>query len=98
MTTSDQNKFYYVYILESSKDGKRYIGMTSDLRHRFQQHTDGKSLATASRRPFILIYYEAGRSYRDAQSREKYFKTTAGRRALAKRLREYRAGRNLKLS
>lgn len=96
-TTSDRN-FYYVYILESMRDGKRYIGMTSDLRQRFQQHQAGKSFATAPRRPFELIYYEAGRSYVDAKHREAYFKTTGGRRSLAKRLRDYVERRNPKLS
>ena len=88
-TTSDRNLFYYVYVLESMKDGKRYIGMTTDLRRRFREHQDGKSFATKTRRPFSLIYYEAGKSYVDASNRERYFKTTGGRRALAKRLSDY---------
>jgi len=97
-TTSDRTSFYYVYVLESARDGKRYIGMTTDLRRRFEEHQAGKSFATAPRRPFSLIYYEAGRSYKDAQNREKYFKTTGGRRALAKRLRDYVKRRDPKLS
>jgi len=97
MTTSDKN-FHYVYVLESSSDGKRYVGMTADLRRRFQKHQTGKNPATAPRRPFSLIYYEAGRSYVDARNREKYFKTTAGRRSLAKRLRDYVERRDPKLS
>jgi putative endonuclease len=97
MTTSDRN-FHYVYVLESALDGKRYIGMTADLRRRFQEHKTGKNFATVSRRPLSLIYYEAGRSYVDAKNREKYFKTTAGRRSLAKRLRDYVKRRDPKLS
>lgn len=72
--------------------------MTADLRQRFRQHQEGKSFATAPRRPFCLIYYEASRSYADAQAREKYFKTTEGRRYLTKRVRHDLAGRNPKLS
>jgi putative endonuclease len=72
--------------------------MTSDLRRRFQEHQEGKSVATAPRRPFTLVYYEACRSYVDTKKREKYFKTTEGRRYLTKRLRDYAAGRNPKLS
>lgn len=71
--------------------------MTDDLRRRFQEHQAGKSFATAPRRPFTLIYYEAGRSYRDAQRREKYLKTTDGRRFLAKRLRDHVAGAQSKV-
>lgn len=73
-------------------DGKRYVGMTNDLRRRFQEHQAGKSFSTAPRRPFVLIYYEAGRSYSDTKRREGYLKTTGGRRFLAKRLRDHVAG------
>ena len=90
-TSSNQNQFYYTYVLQSLADGKRYIGMTTDLRRRFQEHQMGKSLSTAPRRPFKLIYYEAVLSYEDAERRERYLKTTDGRRFLAKRLRHYLA-------
>ena len=96
-TTSDKNRFYYVYVLESAKDKNRYIGITNDLRRRFREHQEGKSFATAPRRPFSLIYYEACTLYTDATRREHYMKTTEGRRFLAKRLRDYYAGRNPKL-
>jgi putative endonuclease len=96
-TTSDQNLFYYIYVLESKRDGNRYIGMTQDLRKRFLEHQNGRSRATASRRPFELIYYEACRSYQDTKQREQYMKTTEGRRFITKRLRNYFM-RNPKLS
>jgi putative endonuclease len=72
--------------------------MTTDLRHRFREHQAGESFATKGRRLFSLIYYEACLSFADASNREKYFKTTGGRRSLAKRLRDYMRGRNPKLS
>lgn len=88
-TSSNQNRFYYVYVLESLVDGKRYIGMTNDLRCRFLEHQGGKSTSTSPRRPFKLIYYEACLSYTDTKRREGYMKTTDGRRFLAKRLRDH---------
>ena len=96
-TTSDP-AFHYVYVLESSIDGNKYVGMTKDLRRRLKEHNGGESIATRSRRPLALIYYEAGLSYKDAATREKYYKTTGGRRSLAKRLRDYMSVRNPKLS
>ncbi len=83
------NRFYYVYVLESMKDNKQYVGFTNDLRKRMDQHQQGKSLATAPRRPFSLVYYEACRSRTDAIRREAYFKHSEGRRFLAKRLKDY---------
>ena len=81
--------FYYVYVLRSLIDRKQYVGYTSDLRKRMEQHQRGKTFATAPRRPFTLAYYEASRSLVDAKRREGYLKGTGGRRYLAKRLKDY---------
>ncbi|MEK7584636.1 MAG: GIY-YIG nuclease family protein [Patescibacteria group bacterium] len=82
--------FFYVYVLESLKDGHRYIGFTSNLRRRLEEHQKGLSFSTKSKRPLKLIYYEAGLSEEDARRRERYLKTTQGRRFLGLRIREYK--------
>ncbi len=79
------------------KDYKQYIGYTADLRKRMEEHSSGKSIATAPRRPLTLVYYEACRSIVDAKRRERYFKVTGGRRYLAKRLKDYYEKNNSKL-
>lgn len=89
-TTS--NKFFYVYVLKSLPDGQKYVGSTRDLRERIKVHARGMSFATAPRRPFRLIYYEACLTEGDTRRRERYLKTTGGRRFLAKRLRTYLSG------
>lgn len=61
---------YYVYILRSLKDNNLYIGSTKDLKRRLEEHNAGKSFSTKSRRPFVLIYYEAYRAEKDARKRE----------------------------
>jgi len=66
--------FYYVYILQSSKNGSLYIGYTADLRKRFGEHNSGKSLAIKPFRPYVLIFYEAFRNKVDAKNREEYLK------------------------
>ncbi len=81
--------FFYVYVLESLKDKQRYIGYTNNLRERLEKHEKGQSLATRPRLPMKLIYFEACTNQEDAMRREKYFKTTYGRRSLAKRLKSY---------
>ena len=65
---------HYVYVIKSKVDEKFYIGSTSDLRRRFQEHNDGKNLSTKHRKPFDLIYYEAYRSKKDALLRERKLK------------------------
>lgn len=81
--------FFFVYVLESLKDGKRYIGLTANLKRRIEEHNAGYSYATKSRLPFKIIYYEVCTHQDDAERREQYLKTTRGRRFLAKRLKSY---------
>ena len=83
---------YYVYALKSLKDGKFYIGFTEDLRKRLGAHNNGQVRATRSRMPFEVVYYEASRNINDAINREKYLKTTYGKRYLVNRLRNHLNG------
>jgi len=76
---------YYVYILESIKDKKLYIGFTANLKRRIAEHNTGKVISTNNRRPFELLYYEACRNQDDAIKREKYLKTTYGHRYIENR-------------
>lgn len=73
---------YCVYILLSLKDNKLYIGLTTNLKQRLTDHFKGKSSSTAPRRPFKLIYCEYFLSKHDAYRREKYLKTTIGKKML----------------
>ena len=82
---------YYVYILQSGKDGNFYVGYTSDLKRRLRLHNEGKVAATKHRRPFKLVYYEACLSQKDALHREKYLKTSYGKRYIKNRLSHYLA-------
>ena len=61
---------FYVYVLRSKKDGRGYIGSTTDLKHRFSEHQTGKVVSTKNRVPFELIYYESYKAERDARLRE----------------------------
>ena len=79
---------YCVYVLKSLKDSKNYIGFTTNLDKRVEDHNAGKTTSTAPRRPFELLYCEYHNSKSDALRRERYFKTTAGKKALKLMLRE----------
>jgi putative endonuclease len=84
--------FYYVYVLQSSADGNFYVGFTNDLKRRITEHNDGEVHSTKSRRPMVLVYYEACRSQADATKREKYLKTAWGKRYIKGRLAGYLTG------
>lgn len=82
--------FFYVYVLESKKfDKELYIGYTDDLIKRLKEHNQGLNQSTKPYRPWHLIYYEACLNQEDTKRREKYFKTSQGRRLLKRRLKEY---------
>jgi len=51
--------FYYVYILQSEKDGNNYAGYTQNLKLRFEEHKNGQVESTKHRLPLKLIYFEA---------------------------------------
>ena len=78
---------YYVYVLQSAKDNKYYIGSTSDLKSRFSDHQSGKVASTKHRIPFMLICYEAYQSKLIAQRREKFLKSSDGHKDLYRRLK-----------
>jgi putative endonuclease len=77
-----------VYVLLSRKDDNFYVGYTTDLPRRLDEHSQGRNTSTAPRRPFVLVHCEYHLSTIDAPRREKYFKTTAGKKALGLMLRD----------
>lgn len=78
---------FCVYILQSEKDLLLYHGYTTDIEKRLLDHNAGKTTSTSMRRPLKLVFCEFYLSKEDAQRREKYFKTTQGKRMLKIMLR-----------
>ncbi|MFH1894484.1 MAG: GIY-YIG nuclease family protein [Patescibacteria group bacterium] len=75
-SNTSSSVFFYVYVLESQKDGKRYIGYTNNLKQRLEEHNKGKSFSTKPRLPLKLIYFEGCLNEKDAKRREHYLKGT----------------------
>ena len=51
---------YYVYLIESiSAQGERYLGMTTDLKERLQEHNAGKSSHSSKFKPWKMTTYIA---------------------------------------
>jgi putative endonuclease len=80
---------FYTYVLESLKNEELYLGYTNDLKRRLKEHNQGLNILTKKYLPWNIIYYEACLNKEDAVRRERYFKTTQGRRLLKRRLKEY---------
>jgi putative endonuclease len=80
---------YYVYVLQSELDNRFYTGFTKDLEKRIEEHNGGLSRATKGRIPLKLVYYEFCLNLKDAMKRERYLKTTWGKRYIKNRISNY---------
>ena len=77
----------YVYVLESLKNGKRYIDSTRLIpAERLEQHNGGSNKWSRENKPFRLIYFEEYHTYSEARKRENYLKTSNGRRFIKGRI------------
>lgn len=81
---------WYVYVIKSLKNGRLYVGSTSDLKRRFKEHNGGiGGKYTKDNGPFKLIFYEAFLDKKDATKDELFFKTGYGREVLKNKLTNY---------
>jgi len=77
---------YYVYILKSILDGSNYIGTTSDLKRRLQEHNSKGCKFTTAKQPYKIIWYSVFKDKIKAYKFEKYLKSGSGIAFLKKRL------------
>jgi len=75
---------YFVYILQSIKDSKYYIGSTSNVEARVDYHNSGRQSSTKNRIPFILVYSEECTTKKEALIRENQIKSYKGGNAFKK--------------
>jgi putative endonuclease len=78
---------HYVYILQSLKDSRYYIGETSDVTARLAFHNAGLQRSTRNRKPFKLILTETYETRPEALAREKQIKSWKGGEAFKQLLR-----------
>jgi predicted GIY-YIG superfamily endonuclease len=77
---------FYVYILKSTRDNSKYVGVTTDLKKRVIAHNSGSNKYSASKKPFKLIWYCAFSDKKKAYDFEKYLKSGSGFAFAKKRL------------
>ena len=65
---------YFVYIIESIRDGDFYKGSTKDYIRRLEQHNSGESQFTRSKMPWKLIFVSSFESKKEALIEEKRLK------------------------
>lgn len=78
-----------VYILWSEMQ-RTYTGCAQDEIIRLKRHNEGRVKATQHHRPWEIIYVENAGDYKTARTREKYYKSSAGRRKIKQMLKDSR--------
>lgn len=73
---------FYAYVVKSAHKEYLYKGHCKDLNKRIQQHNAGSTVSLLPYIPVELVYYEEFSTKEEAIKREKYFKSSAGRRFL----------------
>ena len=71
----------FVYVLQSKKSQRHYVGVTSDVVQRVGQHNAGVTKST-NRGPWELVRQEMFASRSEALRRERFLKSGKGREEL----------------
>jgi len=80
---------YFLYILYSHSFQRTYVGQTDDISNRLIKHNSGKVKSTKPYKPWVLIFSESFTSKAEAMKREKWFKSSQGRKKISEILNNY---------
>ena len=73
---------YHVYILLNEVKTRTYTGVSDNVEARLQEHNKGRVKSSRLYRPYRVIYTEEFETLSEARQRERFYKSTTGRRRL----------------
>ena len=73
---------YYIYLLINETSDKTYIGFTDNVERRIREHRNKKVKSTKNFGKFKGYIINKTNSIKQAREKEKYYKSTSGRRKL----------------
>ncbi len=73
---------YHVYILLNEAKTRTYTGVANDVEKRLKEHNEGKVISSRPYRPYEVVYTESFKTLGEARQREKFYKSTTGRRKI----------------
>lgn len=73
---------YYVYILINEEKTRTYTGVATDVNKRLEDHNTGRVSSSRPYRPYKIIHTESFATLSEARQKEKFYKSTTGRRRL----------------
>ena len=79
---------YFVYILQSEKNGRYYIGSTNNLERRLLEHNSGKTKSLKYLRPLKIVFQKEYSHEYEAKQIEKKLKKLKNRNILERIITE----------
>ena len=78
----------YVYILQSTKNGRYYIGSTLDINRRLREHNNGKTSSLKHIRPLVIVFKKAYPTIQEARRIEYRLKKAKSKIILQRIIKE----------
>ena len=83
------NEMYYLYILLNESRTRTYTGVAEDVEKRLKEHNSGRVKSSHPYRPYKVVHKEHFPTLREARQREKFYKSTTGRRVIKEKIFKY---------
>ena len=77
-----KSKMFYVYILLNEAKTRTYTGVSDDVDKRLAEHNAGRIKSSRPYRPYKMVHIEPFETLKEARQKEKFYKSTTGRRRL----------------
>jgi putative endonuclease len=71
--------YFYIYVLRSIDFNRNYVGFTTNIEKRLEEHNSGKTKSTKPYRPWKILFSERFDTKTEALLREKFLKSGQGR-------------------
>lgn len=78
------NKMQHVYILLNEAKTRTYTGVADDVNKRLTLHNTRRVKASRPYRPYNIIHAEEFETLKEDRQKEKFYKSTTGRRRIKK--------------
>jgi len=86
----------YLYILQSEKNGKYYIGSTNNLMRRLAEHNSGQTTSLKNLLPVRLVFSKFYANLKEARKTELHLKRMKSRNIIEKIIKDKIIKTNLK--
>ncbi len=73
---------YHIYVLSNKLKTRTYTGVAVDVDKRLKEHNNGEVVSSRAYLPYEVIHVEVYDTLKEARQKERFYKSTTGRRKL----------------